>query len=114
MSILHELFVSLLSADVYLNPQCFPIEHKRAHTVHQLSDELRVSNIVSLQATFLFEQDHPDHSNHESLDIPEHDSHYHYNGKIKMVNLASALFYVPSDVSGVHDMWQEFIHSTPL
>ena len=79
----------------------------------QLGDELSIPNITTLLATFLFEQQFQDDSDHEFLNIPEHD-YPCYDGKIKMVNSASTLFYAPSDVSGIHGMRQEFICSTPL
>ena len=114
MSVSCKPFVSLLGTHIYLNPHPFPTEHNRACTVHQLGGELRIQNIVTLLLIFLFEQQHLDNSDqHELLKIPEH--HYpYYDGKTKVVNSASALFYAPSNASGIHGMRQEFIRSTPL
>ena len=94
-------------------PSTVSTERKRARTMRQLGDELRIPNITMLVASFLFEQQHQDDGDRESLDNQEHDYHY-YDGKIKVVNSASALFYAPSDVSGIHGMRREFIRSTPL
>ena len=114
MFVSHKPYVSLLSTDIYLNPHPFLAEHNRARTVRQLGEELNIQNIVSLFGMFLFEQQHQDDGNqHDLLDIPEHNYPY-YDGKIKVVNSASALFYAPSDASGIHGMRQEIIRSTPL
>ncbi|KAF8123085.1 hypothetical protein EV363DRAFT_1404165 [Boletus edulis] len=47
------------------------------------------------------------------LDAPE-SIYPQYDGKICVFNSASAMFYAPSDVSGIHGMRREFIRSTPL
>jgi hypothetical protein len=97
------------------HPSSFPAERSRARTVHQLGGELSIPNIVTLLATFLFDQQHQDDGDrqHDLLNIPEHNYPY-YDGKIKVVNSASASFYAPSDASGIHGMRREFIRSTPL
>ena len=75
-----------------------------------LGEELCIPDITTLLARFLFEEQHKDDNASDFLDNPED----HYDGTIKVVNSASALFYAPSDVSGIHGMRQEFIRSTPL
>ena len=78
--------------------------------MRQLSEELRIPNISVLLARFLFEQQND--SSHLP-DTPEY-NYPQYDGKIQVFNSASAMFYAPSDVSGLHGMRQEFIRSTPL
>ncbi|KAF8545954.1 hypothetical protein OG21DRAFT_1491733 [Imleria badia] len=89
------------------------IQRNRACTVLQLGEEIHIPDITALLSRFLFEQQHKDDETTEWLDVPE-DSYPHYDGKIKVVNSASALFYAPSDTSGIHGMRREFIRSTPL
>ncbi|KAF8552429.1 hypothetical protein OG21DRAFT_1477771 [Imleria badia] len=91
------------------------IQRSRARTVHQLGGELSIPNIVTLLATFLFDQQHQDDGDrrHDLLNIPEHNYPY-YDGKIKVVNSASASFYAPSDASGIHGMRREFIQTDPM
>ena len=85
----------------------------RARTVHQLGEELCIPDITALLSKFLFEQQHQDDDASDWPNLPE--DHYPlYDGHIKVVNSASALFYAPSDVSGIHGMHREFICSTPL
>lgn len=88
------------------------VEHKRACDVLQLGEELHIPDIASILSRFLFEQHVLTSDPSVSPNTPE-DSYPHYTGKIKVFNSASALFYAPSDVSGIHGMRREIIQSAP-
>ncbi|KAF8424793.1 hypothetical protein L210DRAFT_3615092 [Boletus edulis BED1] len=90
------------------------IQRNRARNVIQLGAELHIPNITHLVSRFLFEQRHQDEATRVLLlDAPE-SIYPQYDGKICVFNSASAMFYAPSDVSGIHGMRREFIRSTPL
>ena len=66
---------------------------------------------MTLISHFLLEQQQLADGPCNNLDDPNYPQ---YGGKIQVFNSASALFYAPSNVSGIHGMRREFIHSTPL
>ena len=66
---------------------------------------------MTLISHFLLEQQQLADSPCNNLDDPNYPQ---YGGKIQVFNSASALFYAPSNVSGIHGIQHEFIHSTPL
>ena len=86
------------------------IEHNRARTVVALADELNIPNLPELVQQFLCGQLYPD--THDPTTI----SHLEcpgYHGNISIYNLASSMFYAPSDLSGVGGMRCEYIRATP-
>ncbi|KAN0080179.1 hypothetical protein V8E55_009745 [Tylopilus felleus] len=76
-----------------------------------LSNELGIPNLSTLISHFLLEQQQLADGPCNNPDDPNYPQ---YGRKIRVFNSASALFYAPSDVSGIHGMRREFIHSTPL
>ena len=114
MSASHKLSISLFAMYEYLRNNSCHIEQSRAQTVLQLGEELCVPDISTLLARFLFEQQ-PKDDNATQLDPinPSEHDYPRYEGKIKVFNSASALFYAPLDASGIHGMRQEIIRSTP-
>lgn len=94
-------------SDVSVALQLHCIERKRARNVLQLGEELRIPNITSLVSRFLFEQQYDSDVNDAEHRYPR------YIGRIKVFGSTSALFYAPSDVSGIHGMRREVIRSSP-
>lgn len=88
-------------------------ERKRARNVAQLGEELHIPDFTSVLSRFLFEQAQRDTDDAAVwLNTPEA-NYPQYHGKIKVFNSANALFYAPSDVSGIHGMRREIIRSSP-
>ena len=112
MSTWHILFISSFGRLFCIMIHPGHIEYRQAHTVIQLNKELQIPDISNLLAWFLFEQLWKDDNESDALET--HEYNYWYKGKIKVFNSATTLFYTPSDVSGIHGMWQEIIRSTPL
>ena len=109
VSVWRTLFVSVHGHSSRPHASTVYIERKRAHNIFQLSDELCLPNLSTLISHFLLEQ-----SPIRSCDNPDDPNYPRYDGKIGVFNSASAMFYAPSDVSGIHGMRREFIRSTPL
>jgi len=83
---------------------------KRAQTVVQLASELGIPRLTTLVEEFLFQQLNPDDL--RSLgDVPWYERPS--CNKITVVNSAVALFYAPSDISGIGGMRREYIRSCP-
>ncbi|KAL4078065.1 hypothetical protein J3A83DRAFT_4476852 [Scleroderma citrinum] len=80
-------------------------------TVVQLAEELSLPHLTTLVEEFLFQQLNPNDS-HDLRDVPLYECPA--CNKIMVVNSAAALFYVPSDVSGIGGMWHEYICSCHL
>lgn len=89
------------------------LERKRARNLLQLGEELHIPDLASVLSRFLFEQQQQ-RAGDASLETPDSEDNYpQYTGQIKVFSSASALFYAPSDVSGIHGMHREIIRSTP-
>ncbi|KAL4063822.1 hypothetical protein J3A83DRAFT_4361909 [Scleroderma citrinum] len=76
-------------------------------TVVQLAEELSLPHLTTLMEEFLFQQLNPNDSC-DLRDVPLHECPA--CNKIMVINSAAALFYMPSDVSGIGGMWHEYIH----
>ena len=79
----------------------------------QLAEELNIPYIPNLVTQFLFGQQQKDNDTSDSFETARH-NYLWSDGKIKVFNLATALFYVSSDVSGIYGMRWEIIRSTLL
>ncbi|KAL4079927.1 hypothetical protein V8B97DRAFT_2020677 [Scleroderma yunnanense] len=73
-------------------------------TVVQLAEELSLPHLTTLMEEFLFQQLNPNDSC-DLRDVPLHECPA--CNKIMVINSAAALFYMPSDVSGIGGMWHE-------
>ncbi|KIO08900.1 hypothetical protein M404DRAFT_109073, partial [Pisolithus tinctorius Marx 270] len=80
---------------------------KWARTVTDLAIELGLSHLPTILEEFLPQQANTD-DYHDLCDIPLSECPI-YSNKITIVNSAAALFYVPSDISGIGGMWHEYI-----
>ena len=74
----------------------------------ELAKELSLPHLPTLVKEFLFQQLNPD-DEHNFGDVPIYERPT--CNKITVVNSAAALFYAPSDISGIGGMWHEYIHS---
>ncbi|KAI6007589.1 hypothetical protein F5J12DRAFT_905493 [Pisolithus orientalis] len=84
-------------------------EMKWARTMTDLAIKLGLSRLPTILEEFLLQQaDAEDY--HDLCDIPLSE-HPIYGNKITVVNSAAALFYAPSDISGIGGMWHEYICS---
>jgi len=93
-----------------LSPNLLHSAAKHAQTVVQLASELGIPRLTTLVKEFLFQQLNPDDL--RSLrDVPWYERPS--CNKITVVNSAVALFYAPSDISGIGGMWREYIRSCP-
>ncbi|KAI6137566.1 hypothetical protein BKA82DRAFT_4379823 [Pisolithus tinctorius] len=82
---------------------------KRARTVTDLAIELGLSRLPTILEEFLLQQ--ADAEDYRDLcDIPLSERPI-YGNKITVVNSAAALFYAPSDISGIGGMRREYIRS---
>ncbi|KAI6137689.1 hypothetical protein BKA82DRAFT_4334648 [Pisolithus tinctorius] len=82
---------------------------KRARTMTDLAIELGLSHLPTILEEFLLQQaDTEDYRN--LCDIPLSERPI-YGNKITVVNSAAALFYAPSDISGIGGMRCEYIRS---
>ncbi|KAI6096588.1 hypothetical protein F5141DRAFT_1220658 [Pisolithus sp. B1] len=79
---------------------------KRARTVTELAAELNLQHLPTILEEFLLQQ--LDAYDNCDSDLPEWPT---YGNKITVVNAAAALFYAPSDISGIGGMWREYIRS---
>ncbi|KAG2341453.1 hypothetical protein BDR05DRAFT_976999 [Suillus weaverae] len=86
-------------------------EHKRAHTILNLSKELHLPELPTLLQYFLHDQLYAD-NNHTSADVPLC-QYPTFTRHIQVVNSAIATYFAPSDPSGLGGMHHECIHSTP-
>lgn len=77
-----------------------------------LATELRVPDLPNLLRRFLQSQFCPNDS-HDPEDIPYHECPV-YEGRIRVYNSACSTFFAPSDLSGIHGMRREYIHSCPM
>ncbi|KIN98620.1 hypothetical protein M404DRAFT_31256 [Pisolithus tinctorius Marx 270] len=85
-------------------------EMKRARTVTDLAIKLGLSHLPTILEEFLLQQ--ADTEDYRDLcDIPLSERPI-YGNKITIVNSAAALFYAPSDISGIGGMWREYIRSS--
>ncbi|KAI6140161.1 hypothetical protein BKA82DRAFT_4332049 [Pisolithus tinctorius] len=83
---------------------------KRARTVTDLAIKLGLSHLPTILEEFLLQQ--ADTEDYRDLcDIPLSERPI-YGNKITIVNSAAALFYAPSDISGIGGMWREYIRSS--
>lgn len=111
MSSWHTLSVSVHSNASKPHPLVAHIERKHAHNVLQLSKELHIPNLSILLSHFILKQQQ---SANSSCDNPDNPNYPWHDGKIRVFNSTSTLFYVPSDISGICGMWRKFIRSTLL
>ncbi|KAI6159829.1 hypothetical protein EDD17DRAFT_1887839 [Pisolithus thermaeus] len=81
-------------------------ETKRARTVTELAAELNLQHLPTILEEFLLQQ--LDTYDNCDSDLPEWPT---YGNKITVVNAAAALFYAPSDISGIGGMQREYIRS---
>ncbi|KAI6128901.1 hypothetical protein EDD16DRAFT_1701506 [Pisolithus croceorrhizus] len=88
------------------------LERARARNVGALATELRVPDLPNLLRRFLQSQFCPNDS-HDPEDIPYHECPV-YEGRIRVYNSACSTFFAPSDLSGIHGMRHEYIHSCPM
>ncbi|KAI6095236.1 hypothetical protein EDD16DRAFT_1781251 [Pisolithus croceorrhizus] len=79
---------------------------KRARTVTELAAELNLQHLPTILEEFLLQQ--LDAYDNCDSDLPEWPT---YGNKITVVNAAAALFYAPSDISGIGGMRREYIRS---
>lgn len=86
-------------------------ERKRAQTVVELSVELEIPQLGELVRRFLFQMFNTQDPR-DLIDVPLSECPM-YDGKVKVLNAASAMFYAPSDISGVGGMRREIIRSNP-
>ncbi|KAI6142024.1 hypothetical protein BKA82DRAFT_3950113, partial [Pisolithus tinctorius] len=77
-------------------------EMKWARTVTDLAIELGLSHLPTILEEFLLQQANADDC-HDLCDIPLSE-HPIYGNKITIINSAAALFYAPSDISGIGGM----------
>lgn len=93
------------SIEVHVELACTP-QTKRARTVTELAAELSLQHLPTILEEFLLQQ--LDAYDNCDSDLPEWPT---YGNKITVVNAAAALFYTPSDVSGIGGMRREYIRS---
>ncbi|KAI6094447.1 hypothetical protein EDD16DRAFT_1503146 [Pisolithus croceorrhizus] len=79
---------------------------KRARTMTELAAELNLQHLPTILEEFLLQQ--LDAYDNCDSDLPEWPT---YGNKITVVNAAAALFYAPSDISGIGGMRREYIRS---
>ncbi|KAI6009449.1 hypothetical protein F5J12DRAFT_905037 [Pisolithus orientalis] len=84
-------------------------EMKQAKTMTDLAIELSLLHLPIILEEFLLQQANADNY-HDLCDIPLSE-HPVYGNKITVINSAVALFYVPSDISGIGGMQCEYICS---
>jgi hypothetical protein len=78
----------------------------------ELSDHLSLPSLPEHISRFLYEQTHPDHDFDEyPLDIIPLQDCPVYSGKIYVYSSAVAVYYAPSDLSGIGGMYRERIRS---
>lgn len=104
-------FISVLNRPSKPHASIVYMECKCACNILQLSEELHIPNLSTLLSHFLLEQQQ---SSDSSCDNPVNPNYPWYDSKICVFNSVSAVFYAPSDASGIHGMWCEFIRSTLL
>jgi len=93
-----------------LSPNLLHSEAKRAQTVVQLASELGIPHLTTLIEEFLFQQLNPDDLC-SLRDVPWYECPS--CNKITVINSAVALFYAPSDISGIGGMQHKYIRSCP-
>lgn len=88
---------------------------KLPRRLHELSNYLGLPSLPDLISRFLYEQTHPDHNHNDyPLDnVPLQDCPV-YSGKIYVYPSAVAIYYAPSDLSGIGGMYRERIRSVNL
>ncbi|KAI5996525.1 hypothetical protein F5J12DRAFT_907094 [Pisolithus orientalis] len=86
-----------------------PTSIERARTVTDLAIELGLSCLPTILEEFLLQQANAE-DYCDLCDIPLSERPI-YGNKITIVNSAAALFYVPSDISGIGGMRHEYIRS---
>ncbi|KAI6020741.1 hypothetical protein BKA83DRAFT_4464457 [Pisolithus microcarpus] len=88
------------------------LAHATHMTVTDLTVELGLEHLPTIVEEFLLQQQNPDDC-HGLDEVPLSECPT-YGNKIAVINSAAALFYVPSDISGISGMQCEYICSCHL
>jgi hypothetical protein len=86
-------------------------EWKRARTVAGLSRELGIQQLRDMLQRFLFQVTRHDDPR-DPDDVPLEECPF-FDGRVNVFNSATAVFYAPSDISGIGGMKREIIRSCP-
>ena len=92
--------------------QLYPTQERNcAQTVVALGAELQIPRLRDVLQRFLFQDTHNDDPR-DPNEIPLHECPL-FEGRVKVYNSATAVFFAPSDISGIGGMKREIIRSCP-